>query len=244
MDVSSLTEHLAADGPVFAAAAAHSDWDAPVPRTDWTVRQLVTHLGGVQRWAADIIETGSATGATAAGAAVGIGPRDADLVEWFLDGHRALVEALSSAPADLDCFTFLPADSPLHFWARRQAHEMAIHRADAQAAARHGVTAFDTDFAQDGIAEMLLGFAARRTNAIDRAATLALRPNDEGPPWLVRLGGERIAAERGDPSDADVTVAGTSSELYLWLWNRTSLPEVTGDAQVAALWQNVRVRWS
>jgi hypothetical protein len=60
----------------------------------------------------------------------------------------------------------------------------------------------------------------------------------------VRLGGERIAAERGDPSDADVTVAGTSSELYLWLWNRTSLPEVTGDAQVAALWQNVRVRWS
>lgn len=244
MDVPSLIEHLAADGLVFAADAAHADWDAPVPHTDWNVRQLVTHLGGVQRWAAEIVETRSATGATAAGEAVGSGPRDAELVEWFLDGHSALVEALSSAPADLDCFTFLAADSPLHFWARRQAHEMAVHRADVQAAAGREVTAFPTDFAQDGIAEMLLGFASRKSNAIDHPATLALRPTDDGAAWLARLGGERIVAERGDSSDADVTVAGTSSELYLWLWNRTSVPEVTGDAEIAALWQTVRVRWS
>ena len=42
---------------------------------------------------------------------------------------------LRSAPADLDCFTFLPAESARHFWARRQAHETAIHRVDAENAA-------------------------------------------------------------------------------------------------------------
>lgn len=35
----------------------------------------------------------------------------------------------------VDCWTFLDAPSPLAFWARRQAHETAIHRADAQLAA-------------------------------------------------------------------------------------------------------------
>jgi uncharacterized protein (TIGR03083 family) len=244
MEVPALLEHLTTDGSLFADAAAHAGWDAPVPATEWNVRQLVTHVGGVQRWAADIVETRSSTGATAAGEAVGLGPKDAELLEWFLDGHSTLVEALSSAPENLDCFTFLPADSPLHFWSRRQAHEMAIHRLDAQAAAGHDVTTFDREFAQDGIAEVVLGFAARRSNAIERAGTVALVPTDDGAIWRLTFGGERIAAERADAAQADATVAGTSSDIYRWLWNRASDLALSGDADVAALWRTVRVRWS
>ena len=244
MDVDEHIASLERDGQSLADAAERAGWDAPVPATDWTVRDLVTHVGGIHRWAADIVRTGSASADTEAGRAVGTGPNDDELLAWFSDGHVALVQTLRAAPAERDCVTFLPASTPLAFWARRQAHETAVHRADAEGAA--GITpAYDVTFAQDGIAEMLHGFAARKSNAIDCAATLLLQPTDGGDPWLVKTGGERITADRaGEGGNADAVVAGTSGDIYLWLWNRPSSVVVTGDESAADLWRSVRVRWS
>jgi uncharacterized protein (TIGR03083 family) len=243
MEVSALIEQLAADGPLLIEAADRAGWDTAVPGTEWDVRKLVVHLGGVHRWAADIIDTSSATFETLAGQAVGSGPGDDELVEWFENGHAALVETLRLAPDALDCATFLPADSPRHFWARRQAHETAIHRADAQGAAGV-VTPFETAFAQDGIAEVLHGFARRKSNASEREATIGLEAAD-GPSWLITLGGERIeSVEANDLNGTDVCVCGLSSDLYLWLWNRPCDAFVEGDPDVGALWtRTVRVRW-
>jgi uncharacterized protein (TIGR03083 family) len=244
MDVHSLIGHLSEHGDRLAAAADRAGWDAPVPGTDWDVRTLVTHVGGIHRWAADVVDAARPTGDTPAGLAVGSGPPDDELLEWYQNGHAALVQTLRDAPADLECFAFLPADSPLHFWARRQAHETAIHRADAEAAAGD-VTPFDAAFAQDGIAEILLGFGRRRSNAPNAAGTIGLDAAD-GPSWLITLGGERIeASPTDDLLGTDVTVRGLSSDLYLWLWNRPTEAVVDGDAGVAALWtSSVRVRWS
>jgi uncharacterized protein (TIGR03083 family) len=243
MDVASLIDHLSEHGDRLAAAADRAGWDTPVPGTEWDVRALVTHVGGIHRWAADIVDTCSADGDTAAGQAVGSGPPDDELLEWYQNGHAALVQTLRDAPADLDCFAFLPADSPLHFWSRRQAHETAIHRADAEAAAGD-VTPFDAVFAQDGIAELLHGFARRRSNAISRPGTIGLDAAD-GPSWLITLGGERTeATPTEDLLGTDVTVRGLSSDLYLWLWNRPSEAVVDGDVTVAGAWRAVRVRWS
>jgi uncharacterized protein (TIGR03083 family) len=243
MDVTLLIEHLAENGIALGVAAQAAGWDAPVPATEWTVRELVTHVGGVHRWAADIVTTGSPTGDTAAGQAVGSAPPDDELLEWYQNGHAALVQTLRDAPEDLECFTFLPADSPLHFWTRRQAHETAIHRVDAEAAAGE-ITIFDAPFAQDGMTEILHGFARRRSNAIERAATVGLDAAD-GPSWLLTLGGERTeAVPTEDLLGTDVTVRGLSSDLYLWLWNRPSEAVADGDVEVAALWSGtVRVRW-
>jgi uncharacterized protein (TIGR03083 family) len=244
VEVAALVNRLESDGKLLVAAARAAGWDAPVPRTEWTVRELVTHTGGIHRWAADIITTCRESGGTPAGEAVGSGPEDDELAEWFENGHAALVATLRSAPADLECFTFLPADSPLHFWARRQAHETAIHRVDAEGAAGRDVTLFEEVFAQDGMAEILLGFGARKQNAVSRTATLGLDAAD-GPSWLVTFGGERIEAEESeDLVGTDVTVRGVSSDLYRWLWNRPSDAVVDGDVEVAALWsETVRVRW-
>ncbi len=244
MEIPALVAQLAADGRLLISAAERAGWDAPVPATRWNVRELVTHVGGVHRWAADIVTTHTKTAETPAGEAVGTGPGDDELVEWFKNGHAGLVATLRSAPADLDCVTFLPADSPLHFWTRRQAHETAIHRVDAQGAAGE-VAGFEAAFAQDGIAELLNGFARRRSNATATAAKLGLDAAD-GPSWLITLGGERIeAAESEDLVDTDVTVRGLSSDLYLWLWNRPSEAVVDGDETVATLWATtVRVRWN
>jgi hypothetical protein len=131
----------------------------------------------------------------------------------------------------------------LHFWSRRQAHETAIHRVDAEGAAGDEVTLFDTTFAQDGIAEIVRGFAARRSNAVK--ATLGLDAAD-GPSWLITFGGERIEADESeDLVGTDVTIRGVSSDLYRWLWNRPSDAVVDGDAEVAAEWSDtVKVRWN
>ena len=238
-----LLDQLAADGPRLADAAARADWDAPVPDTEWRLRDLVTHVGGVHRWATEIVSTGSPGPDVASGAVVGTGPDDGDLLDWFRDGHAALVVALRAAPDDLSCFTFLPADSPRHFWLRRQAHETAIHRLDAERSA--GVrTPFPADFAQDGIGEIVGGFAGRPRRRVDRDAALRLAAPD-GPSWLIRFSPGRIeGSPGGDTELADATVRGTSDELYRWLWNRGPA-EVEGDAAVAELWgRAVRVTWS
>jgi uncharacterized protein (TIGR03083 family) len=244
VDSTTLIDHLAANGVALADAAARAGWDASVPRCEWTVREVVTHLGGVHRWAAQIVRTGSETLDPQGAAQVGTGPGDAELLEWFTTGHAELVVTLGDAPADLAAAAFLPADSPLHFWARRQAHETAIHRVDVEGAAGSRV-AFEADFAQDGIAEILTGFAGRRSNAIPTAGSIGLAA-DDGSAWVITLGGDRIEAVAGaDLADVDSTVRGSSSQLYQWLWNRPADVVIDGDAALAGLWaERVKVTWS
>ncbi|MDP9117780.1 MAG: maleylpyruvate isomerase family mycothiol-dependent enzyme [Actinomycetota bacterium] len=251
-------DSIEANGRQLADAARNAGWDAPIPGLDWDVRALVTHVGGVHRWAADTVTTASrGTAATAprandldAAARVGSGPGDDELLDWFAQGLETLVQALRAAPADIECFTFLPAPSPLAFWARRQAHETAVHRADAEAAT--GTTPeFSPAFAQDGIDEMLTGFARRRNPRSTTPATFVLAPDDGGARWLVSLGDERIVGTQldddssGAAGEPQVRVCGSSSALYLWLWNRSSAVAFRGDRAAADLWSSVqRVRWS
>jgi uncharacterized protein (TIGR03083 family) len=249
MDTAALIEALSAEGPRLLDAATRAGWDTSVPGLDWDVRDLVVHTGGVHRWAAAVVSGASDEDIRLANSRVGAGPADDQLPEWFAAGHAALVDALRSAPDDLDAFTFLPAPSPRHFWARRQAHETAVHRADAQVAGGV-VEPFAVAFAQDGIAEMLHGFATRRRHAIRQPGTVLLRPSDEGAAWRIVFGGEKTVAERvdanaGTDAAVDSVIAGTSSELYLWLWNRpVARVEMHGEAELADLWRTaVRVTW-
>jgi uncharacterized protein (TIGR03083 family) len=155
---------------------------------------------------------------------------------------------VSEASPDIDVATFIRlvrAQSPLIFWARRQAHETAIHRADVEAATG-SITPVPGMFAIDGIGEVVAGFGARRSYAIARRATLALDAVDDVVSFRLVFGGERIEVEDhdGDPPASDATVRGTFSDLYYWLWNRPSAAAVEGDESVAALWHDtVKVRW-
>jgi uncharacterized protein (TIGR03083 family) len=164
-------------------------------------------------------------------------PEDAALVDWFRDGHAGLVDALATAPGDLACWSFLPAPSPLAFWARRQAHETTIHRVDAELAGA-GPSAVPAEFAVDGLDELLLCFFSRPRNRLrfDDPKTLAIVATDAGASWLVRIGPEGASAQRrdGGPPDADATVAGPASALYVGLWNRSPLAEAEAEADAGA----------
>jgi uncharacterized protein (TIGR03083 family) len=238
VDASEYLRHLEADGPRLADAASAAGLDATVPGCpDWQVRDLVAHVGEVHRWATAIVDGALAEPKVAPPAV----PDDTELLDWYVVGHAALIEALRAAPSDLTCFAFLPAPSPLAFWARRQALELVIHRSDAEAAATSR-TLIDDALALDGMDELLNGFGARKKEFAP--AVIRLAPG-EAAPWFVTLGSAGLAASREDPgTPADVTVTGSPGEVYRWTWNRPADVRVDGDPAVAEEWQKIRVRWS
>ncbi|MCX5374514.1 maleylpyruvate isomerase family mycothiol-dependent enzyme [Streptomyces sp. NBC_00103] len=242
METAEFIHALDREGRSLAAAAAEAGPDAKVPTCpDWQVRDLLRHTGAVHRWATSFVAEG-----TPAPRPLGEPPElDGDaLLDWFREGHLRLVGTLSAAPRDLRCWHFLPAPSPLAFWARRQAHETAVHRVDAESARGRapGDIAQDiaADFAADGIDELLRGFHARAKSRVrtDEPRVLRVRATDtEDAVWTVRLSAEPPVTARNGEGDADCEVSGPAAALYLSLWNRLPLPAVTGDAALATLWR-------
>lgn len=246
METSEFVGHLRHDGALLAAAAEEAGWDAEVGSCPgWRMRDLVRHTGCVHRWAATFV-----AGRTSPAPLVESGPEhDGELGAWFRTGHRDLVARLAQAPADLTCWTFLAAPSPLAFWARRQAHETAVHRVDAESASGGGHSGIDGAFALDGIDELLAGFHTRSRSRVRTEAprTLLVRATD--PPggaeglgeWLIQLSQEPPRVERTDGAGADCVVSGPAAGLYVALWNRSGFEqaevEVSGDGSLAALWQ-------
>ena len=256
-----IDEHVAAlrrEGAQLADAAERAGLDAAVPPCQpWLVKDLLRHTGYIHRWAArhitecpDSVIDGPPEADILRG-----GAADPDLFGWFRAGHAALVEALSTADPGLQCATLMPAASPLAFWARRQAHETAIHRADADSAS--GIRPeYAADFAADGVDELIMGFGQRRKYrpSAEHDGTMLVQATDTGDAWRVGAEAGRIQARRepasaGSPAAADCTVSGPASGVYLFLWNRSDAAaaqvSITGDPAFLAGWQSsVRVRWS
>ncbi|MGH9217172.1 MAG: maleylpyruvate isomerase N-terminal domain-containing protein [Acidimicrobiales bacterium] len=72
------------------------------------------------------------------------------MLEWAASQHARLVRELETADPEFPYFTWFRGDAPLTMWARRQAHETAVHRVDADLAAGWAST-FAPAFAADGI---------------------------------------------------------------------------------------------
>jgi uncharacterized protein (TIGR03083 family) len=254
-----ITEHITTVGQeanLFAEAAEQGGLDADVPTCPgWNMRDLVRHLIEIHLWAAAHVAqphhdkpwVDDLDELTAFWPDLAVfWPDDNELIKSYLDTNANLVDALESAPLDVESFTFLPAPSPLAMWARRQAHETAIHRFDAQSATDAG-SGFDPVFASDGIDEILVGFAPRRAEfPVESARTMVVHAKDTDDRWHVTMGPEGITSFRGD-GPADVTLTGDASDLYLVLWNRVedSSIAITGDSELLDKWhENMTVRWS
>ena len=246
---------LRREGELLAAAAERAGMAAAVPSCPgWAVRDLLKHTGYVHRWATGFVAGG--LGRPAGGASeeeiLRDGPGDAELPGWFREGHAALAEALAAARPDLDCWAFLAAPSPLAFWARRQAHETAIHRVDAeQAAGRASASTFEPAFAADGVDELIMGFLARnmrRSSWQGLDGSLALQAADGAAgsaDWLVTGGDGEPEVSRGTGT-AGCDVTGPARDLYLTLWNRRPPDglQVTGDhAILAGFTRALRITW-
>lgn len=258
MDVTGYIELVAAEGDLFADAAEQGDLNVEITGCEgWDMRALVRHLGLIHLWAAgnvayptdDWLDADDIPDMARYWPELGAAwPDDDHLVDWYRRTKDNLVRVLESAPADHECFSFLPAPTPVTMWSRRQASEIAIHRFDAEQA--RGVPShFEPDFAADMLDELLSGFAPRPGSSaveIDSDRVLHVHADDVDEHWYLTIGPDGIDTSRtGDA--ADLTIRGTAAELYLLMWNRTDESNVTltGDADLVDLWRETcRVRWS
>lgn len=206
--------HLEADADALAAVLRTTEPDASVPGCPgWALRDLAGHLGGVHRWATWVVR---ADGSPQQAVEV---PADEQLADWFTAGARDLLAALRAAGPDGACWTF-GGPGQAAFWARRQAHETAVHRVDAQRAA--GLDhPLDPELADDGIAEVLEVMLPRQ---------IALGRIPEPTTGVTLVTGEsRLLGA----APATATVTGPPEAVLLLLWRR--LPrtdprlEVSGD---------------
>jgi uncharacterized protein (TIGR03083 family) len=246
LTVDAHVDAIASRGAVLAAAARAAGPDAPVPTCPgWDVTALVTHQGGVHRWAAANLrgEKDPSKPVPAPGT---------DLMDWYTAGLDALVETVRSAADDVRAMVFLKdAPPPRAFWARRQAHETTIHSVDA-VAAEHGAVPpvkdldLAPELAADGIDELLTGFITRGSGQLHAAPgyTLLVRTDDTGHAWTVRIGDGPIETAVGAHGPADAEFTGTAAQLYVGLWNRADEITVSGRAETLDEWRKaVRVRW-
>jgi uncharacterized protein (TIGR03083 family) len=219
-------------------AAERTTLDAPVPTCpDWTVADLLGHIGRVHRMAA-----GNAVRAPEDGFWPGKEieiPEPAARAAWVREGADQLVAVLDR-PSEQPASTFFPPGN-VGFWQRRQAHETAMHRVDAQAAAGD-VAPIDAQLAADGIDELfvLLGHAPWRTPPTGNGETIHLHCTDIDGEWVARLGADGLEVERVH-AKGDVAVRGGASDLLCWLSGRGPVDhvEVIGDAEQLPRWRAI-----
>ena len=218
-------------------AATATALDVRVPCCpDWSLRDLVDHLGGVQRFWAAAVAAGPASGPPDDDPAGAAAP-GADLLAWSAGSTAALLTALDAAGPDRGCWTWWggsTAPMTAGAVARHQVQEAAVHARDAQdSAGRAGP--LPQAVARDGVAEFVtvgLGAAGPWPDAPGRIAL----HGDEGDTWLVDLAetGVALAASgAGAPSGPHpaAAVSATASDLVLVLYRRKPLDSVriTGD---------------
>jgi uncharacterized protein (TIGR03083 family) len=136
---------------------------------------------------------------------------------------------------------------PAIFWARRMAHETAVHRADAEIAVGRQPE-LEPDIAVDAIDEWL-GFMSgvtsdeQRADALPDGAVLHVHATDEGldgtGEWLVRREGSTVTVEPGH-GKGDLALRGPASRLLLVLVRRVPPDdpqvEVLGDPALLTGW--------
>lgn len=244
-----LREHIEAlrtEGLLLADSAESTGFEPAVPTCpDWTVRDLVRHVGEIHRWALSHVALGLQEANTDIASLQTWPQDDAGLLAWFREGHAELLQALETLDPELQCWSFLPnGPAGLRFWARRQAHETTVHRVDAQSVTGE-VSPAPGDFAADGIGEMLHGFFARRPSRVvsGEPYSFELVSLDGQGSWHVRIDSEGPSVVDGPGA---TRVHGTAFDLYLLLWNRKGLDafEVTGPSDGLEFWRaKAKVRW-
>jgi uncharacterized protein (TIGR03083 family) len=238
-------DEIEASSETLAGLVHGADLARQVPTCpEWTLRQLATHTGRAHRWAAEIVGTRSAEFIPFRQVPDGRIPDDPALqAPWLRAGAALVIESVREAGSD-PVWTF-DGPQPASFWARRMAHETAVHRADAQITAGR-VPEFDADLAADAIDEWLgfmsgIGASDSRVDALPDGAVLHVHVTDDGVDgeWLVRRAGSTVSVESGH-GKGDVVVRGPAGRVLLVLLRRVQPDdpqvEVLGDAALLTGW--------
>lgn len=245
-------------GLVRFALTGDVDPAAPVPSCpDWTVHDLVVHLGTVNWWGGAVVReatpdtrTRGMSGVKRSAPAATEGA--AALADWYADLATEMLGTFTDTAPDAPAWTF-PGPGRADFWPRRQLHETLVHRWDLENAL-HGAAAttpVSEDVAVDTVDEFCTVMRPHMAAHVPPlAVTLRLRAVPHGPEGAaggLAAGAEpagagalgavewEVPASGGvgaDPTGV-VEVAGPPETLALLVWGRVGADaaglEITGD---------------
>ena len=245
IDSGRLLDVLAAEGGLLAEVVHGASAEAPVPTCPGlTVGETARHVGSVYRMVQSWLLEGRRPERWQRD------PRPGQsALDYFRDGHQALLELLSAHDPEEQASTWWPADRTYGFWSRRVAHETTIHRIDVQSAAGAEPTEVDEDVAVDGVDEALALWFGQKLQMLGLSGTKAgsVGVRTANHHWIARAGPSETTAWRCSEQDAeraDATVTASPMMVYLWLWGRSSLASVMVSGQHDAagqLWALLRL---
>ena len=230
-----------------------ADLSVTVPTCpDWTLAELVRHIGGDLRSVETAVRTGMAVDDPArqvAGAAGPDGDDPATLDVWLVDAAArfavTLRDAGPAAEARVGAFERSTA-----FWARRAAHDLVIHRADA-AGTVHADYAVAPELAADAIDELLelvgdpqvAGSSPRLGELRGPGKSIHLHATDTeaglAAEWLIELGTDGFTWRRGHEK-ANVALRGALADVLRVVHRRlpagSERVEVLGEAVLLHFW--------
>jgi uncharacterized protein (TIGR03083 family) len=238
-------------GLLRAVVTSAADLSATVPTCpDWSLERLVRHTGGALRWTESMVRTRAREAVPEYRVPSGEGPENVgELDAWLAETGDLLVATLREAGPDAEVWSWagIPTSG---FWARRMAHELTIHRADAALAAGQPYEVAP-DIAADAIDEWLqIVEFVQRSMPHDGARELRapgrsihLHATDGTPElhaeWLVELTEDVIVWRRGHER-ATVALRGPLTAVLLAFYRRLPLDrpdlEVLGERELLEFW--------
>lgn len=237
MDYEAYIDAIAAGTNRMAVSVRDLDLGAPVPTCEgWNVRDLVLHMGHVQRWVTTHVRERAKR---LSKLDPGIGPDDSNLSSWLSEGGAELIQVLRSTPPDTPMGVFGALGSAL-FWARRQAHEVSVHALDIQSAGGD-IEPVDSTLASDGIDELLTTIVPLRArqSPLGLPGSLHVHCTDVEGEWTIQIVDGTYNCERTH-AKGDAALRGPASTLLLVLLRRLPVQppaQVFGDAGILEWWR-------
>jgi len=224
---------------------------------DWTLAQLVRHIGGNLRSAEMAVRTGTAVVEPGKQVPEVAGPAGDDpgpLKAWLTEGAARFAETLRQAGPAAQAQVWVVQQSTA-FWARRAALDLVIHRADA-AGTVHADYTVAPEVGADAIDELLelisdpqvAASSPRLAELRGPGKSIHLHATDTEPglaaEWLIELGADGFTWRRGHDK-ATVALRGPLADVLLVFYRRlpaaSERVEVLGEAALLDFWLD-RVR--
>lgn len=203
---------------------------------EWRARDLVGHLGSVHRWATAIVRAGTTDPPPCESRQE---PPVDGLLDWYAAGLSELVGTLRSTAPTSPAWHMSPtAEKVAASWARRQAHELVVHRLDLEAATGVRHAPVPPELAEDGVDELLTVVVPRWAHAeplLGARAGIVVTATDTGRTWSVHVDHGQVAVAADPTGTENARLTGTATHLLLRLWGRPADVRVEGDPAAETL---------
>lgn len=204
---------LETDSRLIAAALDGVSEDAVVPTCpDWTVRDLILHLGSEHIWVTELMRQRSSNALRPSSHR----PQGTEsLHDWYRNANQRLREMLVTTSPSTPMWN-VTGDNVAGSWRRRQAHETAIHRFDLEYVAGQA-TDIEEILAEAFMDEfgLFLPFLREFRNAPIPERDIVLSTPESS--WTLEA---NTGAITNGPALTNADVAGSASALVLALWGR------------------------